>query len=177
MRQFLIGSLLLLLTAASCAKETADPENAPQDAAPVGSWCPHRAEMLARGPGEWVNLEPDLYVEWNASPGETVSAQYSSAKMCDIIAIDFVYDPEKTRSWVRSAPELTSSNANQIELVGEVERSYLRRGDGEENLDQEARLRRFYVLNSAQPGTTDFTFVQANTVDYTYTKAVTIRIE
>jgi hypothetical protein len=177
MRQFLIGSLLLLLTAASCGKETADPENAPQDAAPLSSWCQHRAEMLARGPGEWFSLEPDFYVEWNASAGETVSAQYSSAKVCDVIAIDFVYNPEKTRSGDRTTPELTSSNANQIELVGEVEESYFRRGDGEANLVPELRVRRFYVLNSAQPGTINLTFVRATIVDYVYTKAVTIRIE
>ena len=135
--------LLPLLLATSCD----------QVSTPAFPTCENKFEVVDLNDFEWEQVDPALVIQLNMDAREPVSAVLRPAKACDLIAADFVFRSNKVPYWFQGNTFLKTSNPGQVEPVHEITASYISRpGDGEAYA-AETRVRQFYFLNSARPGT------------------------
>jgi len=115
--------------------------------------------MRIPGNVDWVNVEPDLLIEWDSAPliawdeahTETIDVTYSEARVWDIIAIDFIFEGRKQPHWFYRNPVLSNNTNKQLELVSSLTETYVKRLNDGEGFGAETRVRKFYILNSADP--------------------------
>lgn len=159
MRLIALGFLLTLLSATGCSENPGVQEEPPHEATGQRSGCYLTADMQIPGNVDWVNVEPDLLIEWDSAPliawdearTETIDVTYSEARVCDIIAIDFIFEGRKQPHWFYRNPVLSNNANKQLELVSSLTETYVKRLNDGEGFGAETRVRKFYILNSADP--------------------------
>ncbi len=120
--------------------------------------------MRVPGSVDWMKVEPDLLIEWDSTRNETIDVTYQDARVCDLIAIDFIFEGREAPRGFPRNPGFSGRHYNQMELVSSLTQTYVKRESDAEGFGAETRVRKFYVLNSAETAA-----IKVTTADYSKT--------
>lgn len=142
MRHLTIGALLFLPWMAACTQESV---------ASVPT-CINKAAVTDLSYAGWLEVNPAFLVEVDMVNPAPVAAAFQNAEPCDLVAIDVTLDGREIPNWLSDGTFLKSTNPDQAELVQKLTITYVKRNEGG-IFNSETRLRHFFILNSARPGT------------------------